>query len=164
MSAIGGDSATPTVSIVGQRRHGRRKMLGHRPACQEIHLERAHHAFAIARLDAHGRFADRRAASMRCRYSTPRRAAIALEPLAHRRVGAGSRKEPAHERPIVEAGAADDDRPVAARIDVLDGRHRIAHVSRRRVLIGRLDDVDHVMRDAASLGIGTLSVPISKPR
>ena len=74
-----------------------------------------------------------------------------VESLAHLRVGAGTGKQPSRQRPIVEAGAADENRPASACVDVLDGCQRISRVPRRRVLLGRLDDVDQMMRDAALL-------------
>ena len=37
-------------------------------------------------------------------------------------------------------------------VDLLDRRNRIAHVARRRVFVGRLDDVNQVMGNAAPLG------------
>ena len=76
----------------------------------------------------------------------------------------GPGKQAARQRAVVEPGAADENRQASARVDVADRRRRVARILRRRVLLGRVDDVDQVVRDAAPLGDGTLSVPMSKPR
>ena len=66
------------------------------------------------------------------------------------RLGPG--KQPADQRAVVEAGAADENRQLAARGDVADRRRRFARVARRRVLLGRIGDVDQMVRNALLLG------------
>ena len=127
-------------------------MRGQRPAGQEVHLERAHEPLQIARLDPRRRLADRRARSIRCRHVDAAPLGDRLEPRAQRRVAPGPGKQAARQRAVVEAGAADENRQPAARVDVADHRRRVARVLRRGVLVGRIDDVDQVMRDAAPLG------------
>ena len=75
-----------------------------------------------------------------------------LEPRAERRVAAGPGKEPARQRAIVEpvppTRIGSRPRAVMSRID----GGRLARVARRRVLLGRIRDVDHVMRNALAGG------------
>ena len=68
-----------------------------------------------------------------------------------RLVASRSRKHAADERTKIEARPSDDDRKAAARGDVGHGGGRIRPVARRRVHLGRLDDVDEVVRNAAAL-------------
>ena len=107
--------------------------------------------FTIARLNPRRRLRDRRAAASGAATSTPRRAAIAFEPRAQRVVARRARKQAARQRAVIEAGAADEDRQLPrawmSRID----RRRVARVLRGGVLLGRIGDVDQVMRDAALL-------------
>jgi hypothetical protein len=76
----------------------------------------------------------------------------ALEPAAHSGIRTRPRKKAARECAVVQTRAADDDRPASARINLFDRGNRIAHIARRRVFVGRLDDVNQVMGDAAALG------------
>ncbi len=75
-----------------------------------------------------------------------------FEPCAHRLVAAGPREESAGQRPVVEAGAADEDRLLAARRDVANDGRGVACVVRSGVLLRRIRDVHHVMRNALLLG------------
>ena len=75
-----------------------------------------------------------------------------VEPRTHRDIRAGAWKETAHQSAIVETGAADENRPMAACVDAVDRRHRVAHVACGSVFIGWLDDVDEVMRNSAAFG------------
>src|SRR5206468_6021068 len=52
----------------------------------------------------------------------------------------------------IKAGATGQDRQLAARVHVANYRRGVARVLRRGVLLGRIDDVDQVMRDAAAIG------------
>jgi hypothetical protein len=138
-------------------------MLGQGLACQEVDLQRADDALAIAGLDARGRFAVHALQqAMQARHAAP--LGNPVEPRTHRDIRAGAWKETAHQGAIVETGAADENRPMAACVDAVDRRHRVAHVACGSVFIGWLDDVDEVMRNPRRSDTGTLSVPISKPR
>ena len=91
-------------------------------------------------------------ASQRCSRSGPRFCAIASSRARMPRVAARPGKQSARQRPVVEAGAADENRQPAAGGDVADRRRSFAGVARRRVLLERIGDVDHVMGDALLLG------------
>ncbi len=82
--------------------------------------------------------------------AAPRR--DAFEALAQLVVLARSRKQAARQGAEVEAGAADENRRPAARLDVANRRRGVTSVVGRRVFARRLDDVDQVMRDAAPIG------------
>ena len=126
-------------------------MRGQRTAGQDVHLERAHQALAIARLNPRGRVRID-AAKQRVQPFDPSAVGNALEPRAERGVARGPRKEPARQRSVVQAGAADQDRQAAARGDVADDGRRLARIPRRRVLLGRIGDVDQVMGNALAGG------------
>ena len=64
-----------------------------------------------------------------------------------------SREEPPRQRAIVEAGAADDDRQLAAGVDVADDAFGVARELRRGVDLGGIGDVNHDGRiNALDLG------------
>jgi len=74
-----------------------------------------------------------------------------FEPAAHLHIGNGSGKEPSRERAVVKTGSADNNRPASAVVNILNCRHRVAHVLRCCVLFGRLDDIDEMVRSSAAL-------------
>ena len=77
----------------------------------------------------------------------------------------GPGKQPAGQRAVIEAGAADENGQPAAGVDVANGRCRVARELRGRVDLGGIGDVDEMVRDAPALVLDcTLSVPMSKPR
>ena len=81
-------------------------------------------------------------------WSSPRRSPIRSSRARSAASAAGPGNRPARQRAEVEAGAADENRHAAAGVNGPDGDGGIARVARRRVDLGRLDDVDEVMRDA----------------
>ena len=89
--------------------------------------------------------------SIRCRNVTSRRSAIDSSRRRSAASRAGTRKQPARQRAEVEAGAADQNRQPPARLDVADRGRGIARVLRGRVVVGRIGDVDQVVRDAAPI-------------
>jgi hypothetical protein len=76
----------------------------------------------------------------------------ALETLPKFGITSGTGKESARQRTVVEAGAADHERQSAARDHLTDDPARILSVLRSSVLARRINDVDQMMRDAATLG------------
>ena len=90
-------------------------------------------------------------ASQRCNRSGPRFCAIASSRARSARVAARPGKQSARQRPVVEPGAADENRQLAAGRDVADRRRRFAGVARRRILLERIGNVDHVMGNALLL-------------
>jgi hypothetical protein len=74
-----------------------------------------------------------------------------VEAATHLDVRARARKETAHERAIIKTCAPHDNRPPPALINLFNGFDRIARVSRRRVFVSRLDNVDQMMRNTAAL-------------
>ena len=76
---------------------------------------------------------DRPAAASGAGTVTSRRSAIASRRCAQRGVAPGPGKQPARQRAVVEAGAADENRQPPARVDVADRRGRVARVLRRGV-------------------------------
>ena len=76
----------------------------------------------------------------------------ALEAPPQRLVAAWPLEQPSRERPVIKARAANDNGQPAARGNATDHRGGVARVARSRVLLRGIDDV------------GTLSVPMSKPR
>ncbi len=143
--------ATAITVEFRQRRHGVGEVRRERPARQRVDLERANHPLAIGGLNARGR----RGIHARQHAGAARRRRAARHPFQPRpqgRIGRRSGKQPAREGAEVEAGAADEDRQPAAPVDVADGRRRVAREPRGGVLVGGIDDVDEVVRDAAPLG------------
>ena len=126
-------------------------MRRQRPAREKEHFERADDALQIARLDARGR---RRVDA--AQHAVQRRNAAPpgnrLEAPAQGGVATRSGKQAARERAIVEPGPAHDHRQPAATVNVANGRRRVACVVGRRVLLGRLGDVDEMMGDAPPPG------------
>lgn len=74
-----------------------------------------------------------------------------FEPGACRRVGSGAGKESSRQGAVIEAGATDDNRPAPAAVNVVDCGHGISDVPRCGVLVGRIGDIDDVVRNAAAL-------------
>ena len=75
-----------------------------------------------------------------------------VETVAQRLVGARAGKQAANQRPVVEPGAADENRQPPARVHVAHDGGRVARVLRRGVDLGRVGDVDQVVRDALPIG------------
>ena len=128
-------------------------------------LQRAHDAARVAGLDARGRDRDRR----RCELGVRARQAVGgrdlgLELGADRAV-LGRERQRVDDGLHVQAGAADEQRPLAARLDVGDRGARRVLEARDRPLVGRVGDVDQVVRDRGLLArrVG-LAVPMSRPR
>src|SRR6185436_297008 len=73
-----------------------------------------------------------------------------VEPGAKRVIRAGPGKQAARQRAVVEAGAADQDGQLAARVDVANGGRGIARELRGRIDLGWIRDVDQMVRDATA--------------
>jgi hypothetical protein len=73
-----------------------------------------------------------------------------VQPAAKLLVCARTGKQTTRQRPIVEARTADQDRKPAALVNVADGGRGIARVLRGCVDVGRIGDVDEVMRNTTS--------------
>jgi hypothetical protein len=74
-----------------------------------------------------------------------------VKPRANVLIAGGARKESARQRAIVEARAARNNRHAAARGDVADGACRIRGKAGSGERLGRLGDVDQVVRDSATV-------------
>jgi len=74
-----------------------------------------------------------------------------FDPRAQRGVSRGSREQASRQRPVIEAGSADDYRKTTATVNVPNSGGRVLRVLRGRVLGVRIDDVDQMMRNAAAL-------------
>src|SRR5512144_2334340 len=75
----------------------------------------------------------------------------AHEPLSNRNVAARPGKKSTREGAVVEAGAADQNWQFAPRGDAANDGFGFPRVSRRRVLLDRIRNVDHVMQNPALL-------------
>ena len=91
-------------------------------------------------------------ASSACSAGQPSRAASRVDRGAHRGVGRRHRVEAVEQRLEVQHRAADEQRQRAARADRRDRRARVGDEARRRVALGRIDDVDQVVRHGGALG------------
>src|SRR5262247_3869813 len=76
----------------------------------------------------------------------------AVQTCAKQFVGTGSGKQSSGQRAVIEAGAADEDRYVPARVHFANDAIGIASILRRGVHVSRIGDVDQVMRNATLLG------------
>ena len=117
-----------------------------------VDLERALDALRVVAARGAPRVAGSTAASSACSAGQPARAARASIVGAHRGVGFGQRVEAVEQRLEVEHRAADEQRHRAARADRRDRRARVGDEARRRVALGRIDDVDQVVRHRGALG------------
>jgi hypothetical protein len=125
-------------------------MIRQRRAGQEVHLQRAHHPFEVARQDSAARGGiDALKHPMQELDSTAR--GSRLEPRPHPRIGARSREQSPGQRSIVETRPADEDGPSPPVINVVNRCDRVADVPCRRVLLDRVNDVDDVMWDTSPL-------------
>src|SRR5437867_3992854 len=75
-----------------------------------------------------------------------------LQSRPQRGIPSRPRKQTPRQRTVVKTGAAGEDGETAAGMNVPHDRGRVARKLRRGVLVGRLDDVDKVVRDAAAIG------------
>ena len=125
-------------------------MGGQRPPGREIDLERAHETFAVARHDARARAGIH--ALQQCVQALD--AALVGDPVeagAQLLVRTGPGKQPTRQRAIVEPRAPHENRQPVARMNVPNGRRRVARELRRGVHLGRVRDVDQMVRDAAPI-------------
>ena len=67
-------------------------------------------------------------------------------------VGAGSGKQSTGQRAVIEAGAADEEGHVPARVHLANDAIGIASILRRSVYVSRIGDVDQVMRNPTLFG------------
>lgn len=122
----------------------------HRLPAQHEHFERTLDPLRIVRCEPRGRVGvDLREPRVQ------RGPAIALgfgiERRAHVRIGARQVIEPLRQRLVVQHRAAREQRRAAARGDLADQAQRVRAETRGRIRIGRIDDVDQVMRHARAL-------------
>ncbi len=122
-----------------------------RHAADAVHLERALDALRVAGGQARG------GDGVDALQFLPQRVeAVARElrgePGAHLAVGRGQRVEALEQRLEVEHRAADEQRQRAARGDAGDQPLGVGDEARRRVRLGRVEDVDQVVRHARALG------------
>ena len=139
-----------TDVVLGQRRPRRGKVRRQGLAGEDPHLERPDEALLVARHDAVGR---RRVHALQhaVQVLDPARPRPRVQPGAHRVVAARAIEEALDQRAEVEARAADEDGQATTRGDVADAGRRVAGELRGRVDVGRIDDVDQVVRDATLL-------------
>ncbi len=133
------------------RRHRRSEVFGEGPAGKKEHFDRADAPFQVARLNSVGR-----------RGVDPPEQAVQkhdaaaggnrFESRAQPAVPSRSREQAARQRAIVEAGAAHEERQSVPRMDVADRGSSVAGILRGRILRGRLDDVDEMVRDTTLFG------------
>ncbi len=71
---------------------------------------------------------------------------------AERRVPRRTRKQSARERPVIKAGAANDNRELSAAVDVADGRRGVARVLGGGVLARGIGNIDEVMWNPTLIG------------
>ena len=111
-------------------------------------LERADQPLEITLLDARpsrDRRASPRSVSTPFCARSPRAARAAPRPCP-------DRKQPAGQRAVVEAGAAHHDRQLPFRMQIRNHRWAASRgIALRKILVGRIGDVDQVMRNAATL-------------
>src|SRR5262245_35520556 len=74
----------------------------------------------------------------------------AVQSAAQLLVGARARKETARQRSIVETGTSDQNREPSPLVDVANSGRRIARVLCGGVDLGRIRDVDEMVRDTTS--------------
>ncbi len=145
-----GDGQRPRIPAIGDAVSAKCAVSG-RPVRKNTSSARTMR-LQVARLDARADCGIDARAACGAGTPTPRRSAIASSRARSARVAAGPGNSPRVSARIVEAGAADEDRQAPARVDVADRVGRVARELRRRVLVGRIGDVDQVMRDAAPVG------------
>ncbi len=75
-----------------------------------------------------------------------------LELGADRRIGGRQRRQPAHQRALVEHRSAHEERNAPARGDLAGHAQRVGAEASRRVRLGGLDDVDEMVRDGGPRG------------
>ena len=86
-----------------------------------------------------------------------------LESAPQRFVPAGSFEKSARQRSIIEARPAGNDRQLPAGRHLADDTRRITRITRCRVLLRRIDDIDQVVRNAVLLRRGNLVGPDVEP-
>ena len=127
------------------------------------HLERAHDAARCCR----ARCAPRRPGSTRSSsaYAAARPSGVvtSASSSARTREVLGRERERVDDGLHVQAGAADEQRPLAARLDVGDRGARRVLEARDRPVLGRVGDVDQVVRHRGPLGGGRLGGPDVEP-
>ena len=140
-SAISGGVSPSGAAVPGRER----------PAADAVDLERALDALAVVR-----RQARRRRRVDRCELGVQRRPARAqrarVDVGTHRGIGLGQGIEAVEQRLEVQHRAADQQRHAAALANRRDRRARVGDEARRRIALGRVDDVDQVVRHGRALG------------
>ena len=147
----------PGAVVRLERDQRRREAVGRavpgreRPAADAVDLERALDALAVVRRQARRcHRVDRRELGMQ---RGPARAR-ARSSMSARTAGSasGKRIEAVEQRLEVQHRAADQQRHVAALANRRDRRARVGDEARRRIALGRVDDVDQVVRHGGALG------------
>ena len=127
----------------------RRVQLAQRLAGQSMHFERTLNSLRIVRLDARARHCGSSAASSRMQRRPAALRRFGIDCRTHCRVRRRHLRESAAQRTEIEHRAADQQRQLAARVDVVDRLPRVAHELSGRVRLRRIENVDQVMRIAA---------------
>ena len=134
----------------GDRRFRLAEMGCQRFAREDVHLESAYDAFQVARLDP-----GRRAGVHACEHPVQALDAAALchtlEARAQIRIATRSGEQTARQSAVIQPRAAHHDWQPPAPMNVADDRSRVTRVLRGRVLVGRIRDIDQVMRNAAAV-------------
>ena len=128
---------------------------GEGPPATERDLESPDDPSPVARLDTAGSDRVQLAEAPKELGEAIRSLGVTLELGRHLREAARD-LELVDDRPVVEPGAADEKRHVAAGVDIRQHPARVALESCHRELLGRIDDVDEVPASRRLLGSGGL--------
>lgn len=122
----------------------------HRLPAQHEHFERPLDPLRIVRREPRGRVGiDLREPRVQGGPAIAR--GFRIESRAHVRIGAGQVVEPLRQRLVVQHRAAREQRRAAARGDLTDQAQRVGAETRGRIRVGRIDDVDQMVRHARAL-------------
>src|SRR5690606_29783594 len=136
------DARTPELRLV-------RKPRAERPAGEFDDLERAHESATVARAD---RLGGSRVDVAQPPMQRPGSARLEFRLESGSHLGIGARElEVVEDARDVEAAASDEDRDAVPLEDVVDHATRLHLVAGDARLIARLEDVEQVVRDPASL-------------
>ena len=130
-------------------------MIGQRTTGEEVDLEGAHQTLLVARLNpARGVGIHAQQPAMQ-RHDTAH-GRNSIQAISQFGVARRTWEKPAHQRSVVEAGAADQNRQLAARGDVANRATGVLRVFRGGIDLGRIGDVNQVMRHQAPIGVARL--------
>ena len=144
--------------VAGDRRARLGEVLGQRAAGQQQHLQRADQAFLVGGVNPARR---RRVAAGEgpVQGAEAPAAGRPSQPAPERVVAPRPLEQPPGQRPIVETGAPGQYRQSTAASHRPHGPRRVAAVARRRVHLGRVDQIDQMMRNPPPPAGGDLVGP-----